>query len=137
VPGSRHNPQFNQKSLADSLQDRGVDYHHRKQLGGFRKATPDSPNRGWRSEGFRGFADYMLTEEFQQSLQDLIDLSGDKPTAIMCAEAVPWRCHRFLIADALVVRGVRVEHIVGGGDTRIHQLNAMARVSGGRLTYPE
>jgi uncharacterized protein (DUF488 family) len=136
IPGSRHNPQFNQESLGSSLQNYGIDYHHMKQLGGFRKASSDSPNKGWRSKGFRGFADYMQTEEFREALEELIGLASQKSAAIMCAEAVPWRCHRSLIADALTVRDVQVEHILGTSSVQVHQLNDMARVSDGKLVYP-
>lgn len=136
IPGSRQNPQFNQKPLSSSLQNQGIDYHHMKQLGGFRKTSSDSPNKGWRSKGFRGFADYMQTDEFWEALEELIRLAREKLTAVMCAEAVPWRCHRSLIADALVVRGVQAEHILGASSLQVHQLNNMARVSDGKLVYP-
>ena len=103
IPRSRHNPQFNKDSLPDSLSKTGIAYVHMPQLGGLRRATSDSINAGWRNTSFRGFADYMQTREFEQALEELIRLSHDRQVAIMCSEAVPWRCHRSLIADALIV----------------------------------
>jgi uncharacterized protein (DUF488 family) len=112
IPRSRHNPQFNNTALADSLAAQHLDYLHIKALGGLRHARKDSPNTGWRNEGFRGFADYMQTEEFRDALEALIQIGREKRVAIMCAEAVPWRCHRSLVADALSVRGVPVVEIL-------------------------
>lgn len=136
VPRSRHNPQFNGDALAESLSAEGIGHQHISGLGGFRRTTPDSPNTGWRNLSFRGYADYMGTEEFERSLAALIDVASRERTAIMCAEAVPWRCHRSLIADALIVRGWRVEEIIDETRSRAHTLTPFARVSGTRITYP-
>jgi uncharacterized protein (DUF488 family) len=136
VPRSRHNPQFDHDALAASLPAHGLDYLHMKSLGGLRHPRADSPNSGWRNASFRGFADYMQTEEFGQALEELVRLAGKRRTAIMCAEAVPWRCHRYLIADALLVRGHGVEHIMGQGTSRRHTLNPLASLEEGKLRYP-
>lgn len=136
VPASAHVPWTNQDSLAASLRAAGLAYEHRLDLGGYRKARPDSTNTGWRNAGFRGYADYMETPEFARALDALIARAKEARTAAMCAEAVPWRCHRGLLSDALVVRGVRVVHILGPGKTQDHALTPFARVKGGRLTYP-
>lgn len=137
VPRSRHNPQFNRDTLPVSLQSAAIGYVHLPGLGGWRQPQPDSPNQGWRSPGFRGFADYMQTPEFARHLAALIELAHKKRLALMCAETVPWRCHRSLIADALVVRGISVAHIMGRESPRPHRLNPMARVAGTKITYPE
>lgn len=136
IPRSRHNPQFNHQRLAATLARAGIRYLGMKGLGGLRHPRPDSPNGAWRNAGFRGFADYMQTREFLHHLRVLIKLSKAKPTAIMCAEAVPWRCHRSLIADALQVRGFDVEEIASRSSTRPHRLTPWARVRGTRITYP-
>lgn len=136
IPRSRHNPQFNDDALAKSLKARHVEYAPFKALGGLRRPRKDSPNTGWRNEGFRGFADYMQTEEFQDALAALVGLSCERRVAIMCAEAVPWRCHRSLVADALEVRGVPVVEILSESSYRMHELTAFARVDGLRITYP-
>ncbi len=136
VPRSRHNPQFNKDTLPLDLAAAGLGYLHLPGLGGLRKTRPESPNQGWRSPAFRGFADYMQTPEFEAELAGLLDLARKQPTAVMCAEAVPWRCHRSLIADALTVRGVRVEHILGLEKSQPHHLTPFARVAGTRLSYP-
>lgn len=136
IPRSRHNPQFNDSALANSLAAQHLDYVHVKALGGLRRARKDSPNTGWRNEGFRGFADYMQTEEFQDALEALIQMSRLKRVAIMCAEAVPWRCHRSLVADALSVRGVPVVEILSETSYRMHTLTPFAQVQGLRITYP-
>jgi uncharacterized protein (DUF488 family) len=136
VPRSRHNPQFNRESLSKALHSRRLGYRHMKALGGLRHASPDSINTGWRNASFRGFADYMQTSAFQEALERLVEMATKKPTAIMCAEAVPWRCHRSLIADALVARGYEVRDIVSAASARPHILNPMARVHGQRVTYP-
>jgi len=136
IPGSRKNPQFNRDDLARALEKAGVRYAHAAGLGGLRRARPDSPNAGWRNPAFRGFADYMQTDAFQESLGSLIEMARKECVAIMCAEALPWRCHRSLISDALTVRGVRVAHIMGPGKTQPHQVTPWARVEGGRITYP-
>lgn len=136
VPRSRHNPQFNRESLPDSLAAAGIGYRHLPDLGGLRRQRVDSPNTAWRHASFRGFADYMQTEEFRRGLDRLIYLAGEKPVAIMCAEAVPWRCHRSLIADALVARGLHVCHIMGRGECRRHELHSFAKVQAAEVTYP-
>jgi uncharacterized protein (DUF488 family) len=136
MPRSRHNPQFNDTALANSLMARHIEYVHLKALGGLRRARKDSPNTGWRNEGFRGFADHMQTEEFRDALAALIRMSSEKRVAIMCAEAVPWRCHRSLVADALGVRGVPVVEILSESSYRMHELTPFAQVEGQRITYP-
>jgi uncharacterized protein (DUF488 family) len=136
IPRSRHNPQFNRETLSKALRNRRISYRHMKALGGLRRARPDSPNTGWRNASFRGFADWMLTRGFGEALERLIALASEKPTAIMCAEAVPWRCHRSLIADALTVRRIPVSHIYSPTNAKCHALNPMARVRRRKLTYP-
>jgi uncharacterized protein (DUF488 family) len=133
---SRHNPQFNQDQLPGSLERVGIQYVHMLALGGLRHAHRDSVNAAWRNASFRGFADYMQTPEFDAALRELIRLARGRRTAIMCAEAVPWRCHRSLIADALVVRGLQVDEITDGNSTRPHTLTPWACVVGDRVTYP-
>jgi len=136
IPRSRHNPQFNRDTLPEALRFAGIAYTHMEQLGGLRHARPDSPNTGWRNSSFRGFADYMQTPEFEAGLEKLIQRAARQQTAIMCAETVPWRCHRSLIADALKVRGVQVEHIMSTSRTQPHLLTPFAKVSGIHITYP-
>lgn len=137
IPRSRHNPQFNREDLAKALRARRLSYRHMKELGGRRRARPDSDaNAGWRSAAFRGYADYMGTEEFAEGLRRLIALAAERPTAVMCAEAVPWRCHRSLIADALTARGIVVRHLMSPASARLHALNPMARLKRGRIVYP-
>jgi uncharacterized protein (DUF488 family) len=136
IPRSRRNPQFNIDLLAGSLKEVGVEYRHMPGLGGFRRPRPDSKNLGWRTEGFRGYADFMATAEFEGNLAELIGLARKKQVVIMCAEAVYLRCHRQLIADALLVRGLRVEHIISLTRRIPHQLTAWARVEGTKVTYP-
>jgi uncharacterized protein (DUF488 family) len=136
VPRSRHNPQFNKGSLPESLAAVGIKYVHMPGLGGLRHPLRDSPNTGWRNSGFRGFADYMQTPEFRKNLAELLHLAQGQCLAIMCAEAVPWRCHRSLIADALTVRGMQVEHIASATRRNRHAITPWARVEGLRLTYP-
>ena len=136
IPRSRHNPQFNDTSLAESLTARRIEYAHIQALGGLRRAHKDSPNTGWRNKGFRGYADYMQGEEFRDALETLIRMSRQKRAAIMCAEAVPWRCHRSLVADALIVRGIPVVEILSESSYRMHKLTPFARVEGTRITYP-
>jgi len=136
-PGSKRQPQFDRENLEASLREAGIGYRHFEALGGRRKRNrEDSPNTAWRSESFNAYADYMQTEEFQAALADLIALAADFRTAILCAEAVPWRCHRQLIADALVARGCEVRHILGPAQVRPHRLTEFARVSEGTVTYP-
>ncbi len=136
VPRSRHNPQFNRETLPEALGAAGIAYVHLPELGGLRHARRDSPNTGWRSPSFRGFADYMQTPEFEAALKALIETAAHQRIAIMCAEAVPWRCHRSLISDALVARGVPVEHILNDGPAHPHTLTSFAQVNGLRVTYP-
>jgi len=136
VPRSRRNPQFNRETLPEALGALGIGYIHMPGLGGLRRPRPDSPNTGWRTPGFRGFADYAQGAEFEQSLQVLLDLARQARLALMCAEAVPWRCHRSLIADALVVRGGRVEHILSPTSCHVHSLTPFAHVEGTHITYP-
>jgi uncharacterized protein (DUF488 family) len=136
IPKSRHNPQFNTESLAASLQAAGIQYHHLPGLGGLRHARKDSINTGWRNASFRGYADYMQTPEFAESLGHLMELASQAPTAIMCAEAVPWRCHRSLIADALTVRGIPVLEILSATKSQPHAMTPFAKVEGQRVTYP-
>lgn len=137
IAKSRHNPQYNEASLRRSLQEAGVAYERLPGLGGLRHATQASVNTGWRNASFRGYADYMQTPAFDEALRELMALARERPTAIMCAEAVPWRCHRSLIADALTVRGVTCVDILGEGRERVHALTPFARVEGERVTYPE
>lgn len=136
VPGSRHNPQFGRDVLSAALATVGLDYRHLKGLGGLRRARPDSPNGGWHNASFRGFADYMQTEDFARALAELEGLATAARTAILCAEAVPWRCHRSLIADALLVRGWSVAHIIDRAPPRPHRLTPFARIDGLRVDYP-
>ncbi|HXH62844.1 MAG TPA: DUF488 domain-containing protein [Gemmatimonadales bacterium] len=136
VPRSRHNPQFDRDTLPASLAAEGIGYAHVAGLGGFRRTHPGSLNTGWRNVSFRGYADYMQTDEFAKELDQLIAMARRERIALMCAEAVPWRCHRSLIADALVVHGVRVEDIIGGARRQAHALTKFARVSGTVITYP-
>ena len=137
VPRSRHNPQFNKDALGKALRARRIAYRHMKALGGLRRARKDSTlNAGWRNASFRGYADYMLTAEFDAGLRALSKLAAERPTAVMCAEAVPWRCHRSMIADAWTARGGEARHVMSPTNARLHKLNPMARVRRGRLTYP-
>jgi uncharacterized protein (DUF488 family) len=135
IPKSRRHPQFGQEALSASLPAAGIVYRHFPGLGGLRKPSRDSANGGWRHAGFRGYADYMQTTAFKAALEELIVWGGEAPTAVMCAEAVWWQCHRQLIADALVIRGVEVRHIMDKS-APAHVLTAFARVDGPRLTYP-
>ncbi len=136
VPRSRHTPQFNRETLPDDLNAAGIGYLHMPGLGGLRRPRPDSINTGWRNASFRGFADYMETPEFENHLGKLIELAQRKRVALMCAEALPWRCHRSLIADALEVRGIRVAHIMSPTDLQPHRIWPFARLDGTRLFYP-
>ena len=149
VPRSRHNPQFNREELARSLEAVQIHYSYMAGLGGFRRAKRDSAspdakrvasaaalNAGWRNASFRGYADYMQTEDFERNLEQLIALAATEKVAIMCAEAVPWRCHRSLIADALTVRGIEVREITSAHGEKLHKLTPFARVDGERITYP-
>jgi uncharacterized protein (DUF488 family) len=136
VPRSRHNPQFNKTSLPRALKKARLGYVHLPGLGGLRHAKRDSLNAGWRNASFRGYADYMQTPEFDQSLEELIRLAKQERIAIMCAEAVPWRCHRSLIADALLVRGIHTEDIMSPTRRQAHLLTPFAKVRGTTITYP-
>ena len=136
MPRSLRNPQFNRDTLPGALKAVGIDYVDIPGLGGLRRRRPDSPNGGWRNVSFQGYADYMLSPEFAHSLDDLIERARGQRAALMCAEAVPWRCHRSLIADALTVRGFLVEDIMSGKRTQVHKLTPFAHVEGTRITYP-
>lgn len=136
VPGSRRNPQFGSEALKSSLRAEGIEYIHMKALGGLRKPAPDSMNARWKNASFRGYADYMQTEEFSAALERLSALARERRTAIMCAEAVPWRCHRSLVADALVAREIPVEHIMTEKRRDPHRLTAFAKRTGIHITYP-
>jgi uncharacterized protein (DUF488 family) len=136
VPKSRHNPQFGQDQLAASLEDAGIEYRYMRGLGGLRHPRKDSENAGWRNLSFRGYADYLQTEEFAENVDAVVELGRSKCCVLMCAEAVPWRCHRSLVADALLVRNVRVDDIIDARQRRPHKLTPFARVEGVRITYP-
>jgi uncharacterized protein (DUF488 family) len=136
VPRSRHVPHFNSEVLARAIETEGMEYHSFKQLGGLRKPLPNSPNAGWRNASFRGFADYMQSEAFWSAIAEVIHCAAETRVALMCAEAVPWRCHRSLIADALVVGDREVRHIISAKELRVHQLTPFASVQGKRITYP-
>jgi uncharacterized protein (DUF488 family) len=137
VPRSRRNPQFNEDTLAASLTKSGIDYVRLKELGGLRHPRKDSQNTGWRNPSFRGFADYMQTPDFETGINELIRLAQGRSVAIMCAEALPWECHRSLVADALLVRGIKVEHIMTLKKRTEHSMTKWAKVHGKRITYPE
>jgi uncharacterized protein (DUF488 family) len=136
VPRSRHNPQFNKASLPGSLKKAGLSYVHLPGLGGLRHARRDSVNLGWHNASFRGYADYMQTPEFEKSLEELVQWVKQDRIALMCAEAVPWRCHRSLIADALLVRGILTEDIMSPTRRQVHTLTPFAKVRGTTITYP-
>jgi hypothetical protein len=136
IPKSRRVPQFNSDALAASLRNQGIEYLHMKNLGGLRHAKRDSVNLGWRNASFRGYADYMGTAGFRDALSRLLDLAREKRTVIMCAEAVPWRCHRSLIGDALLLRGAAVEDIMSATSRREHVLTPFAHVDGLNIIYP-
>lgn len=136
IPKSRHNPQYNREALEASLHEAGIGYEHRKALGGLRHPRKDSSNTGWRNKSFRGYADYMQTPEFESALEGLVETAAREPVVILCAEAVPWRCHRSLIADALTARGYPVEHIMSAAKSDPHTLTSFARVEGTSVTYP-
>ena len=136
VPRSRHNPQFNEDTLAAALEAEGIQYEHEAGLGGFRRTSAASVNTGWRNASFRGYADYMQTAAFAQNLDLLMEVAKHERVALMCAEAVPWRCHRSLIADALQVHGFDVQEIVSPTRIQAHRLTPFAKVQGMVLTYP-
>jgi len=135
-PGSKRYPHFNKEALAESLSSRGIRYEHFPELGGRRKSNPDSRNTAWRNASFRGYADYMETERFQQGIERLLDVAAEAgPTAIMCAEAVWWRCHRSLISDYLKSHEVEVLHVLGANKVEPHPYTSAARIVNGELTY--
>jgi len=136
VPRSRHNPQFNRETLPDHLKTAGMEYVHMPGVGGLRHPRAGSENVGWRNASFRGFADYMGTPEFENHLGELIKLSHRRRIALMCAEALPWRCHRSLIADALEVRGIKVVHILDSTHLQPHRMTPFAQANGTHLVYP-
>jgi len=136
VPKSRFNPQFNKEAMPGPLNAAGIEYRHMPGLGGLRHSRRDSVNMGWRNASFRGYADYMQTEEFEAALGELLEVSAGRKAAVMCAEAVPWRCHRSLIGDALVARGVEVWDILSASKAAPHRMTPFARVEGTRVTYP-
>jgi len=136
IPKSRRNPQFNRDELAAALKRSKILYKHVPELGGLRHPRKDSINTAWQNASFRGYADYMQTQQFDQSLRELMQEAATRRTAIMCAEAVPWRCHRSLIADALAARGVEVEHIMSPTTRKPHSFTPFARIEGQTVTYP-
>ncbi len=136
VPRSRHNPQFDRSVLPRTLKAAGIEYVHEPDLGGLRKPRPDSPHTGWKNASFRGYADHMDTAAFARGLDRLIERSRTRSTAILCAEALPWRCHRSLIADALVARGIEVRHLLSAASADAHRLTPFARVTGTSVLYP-
>jgi uncharacterized protein (DUF488 family) len=136
IPQSRRHPQFHSASLAASLGAAKIAYVHGKDLGGRRHPAQDSINIGWRNDSFRGYADYMQTEEFTAALERAMELAAMRPTCLMCAEALPWRCHRSLVSDALMARGSRVLEIIGAGEPKEHALTPFVRIEGVNVTYP-
>lgn len=137
IPRSARYPQFNSDNLRKSLEANGMEYMHIKELGGFRKPRKDSQNTGWRNLSFRGYADYMQTEQFEAGLTKVLEFAKDKSSALMCAEAVPWRCHRSLVSDALIVRGFLVIDILSESKSQPHSLTRWAKVEGFTLSYPK
>ena len=136
IPKSRANPQFGQRRLERSLGKAGIGYVHEPRMGGRRRPVKDSINAGWRNASFRGYADHMATREFKDALASLLAFAREKTTAIMCAEAVPWRCHRTLVADALTHKRCKVLHIIGPSTPRRHKYTTFLKIARGRLTYP-
>ncbi len=136
IAKSRHNPQFDKDKLSKSLQKHNIVYKHMEGLGGFRHTTNTSVNKAWENLSFRGYADYMQTPEFAKSIEELIKTAEEKQTVIMCAEALPWRCHRSLIGDALLIRGIHVENIMNEKVSGPHKLTSFAKVDGKIVTYP-
>lgn len=136
VPKSGRNPQYNMESLTETIPTAGIEYMHYPALGGLRKPRKDSPNGGWKNAGFRGYADYMLKKEFDLAIGLLLRMSEGKRMALMCAEAVYWKCHRALLSDALTVRGIEVQHILSNTKTEPHKLTAFAKVDGTTILYP-
>lgn len=136
IPKSRHQPQFNEARLRSRLKKSRIKYLHFEELGGLRRPAKDSVNKGWRNDSFRGFADYMQTREFASAVTKLVGISKKERIAMMCAEGNPFRCHRSLIADALLVRGRNVFHISSASSQRPHELTRFAKVKGTRIVYP-
>ena len=136
VPRSRHNPQFNKETLPRNLKLEGIKYIHMPEIGGLRHPKRDSINLAWKNSGFRGYADYMQTKEFTDNLLKIVALARENCLALMCAEALPWRCHRSLISDALLVRHIKVKHIISKDSTTNHALTEFAHVEGTKITYP-
>ena len=136
VPKSRHNPQFNREAMASSLPSAGIEYVHMPELGGLRHPRRDSINLAWRNASFRGYADYMQTPAFENALGKLLEAAALRRTAVMCAEALPWRCHRSLVADAVTARGVPVGHILTAAPAGLHKMTPFASVDGSTVTYP-
>lgn len=137
IPKSRHNPQYSQEELRKSLAEIDIDYIYMQNLGGLRPATRPSMNSAWRNTSFRNYADYMQTDEFRHGVEELVQLAAQKITAIMCAEAVPWRCHRSLVSDALLARDVPVCEIISKNNIRPHRMTSFAVVNGTEVTYPK
>lgn len=136
IPQSKHNPQFNRDAVSAALAAADISYTHRKELGGLRRPAGDSINKGWKNTSFRGFADYMQTNDFWKAIDDLLHLSEDHVTALMCAELLPWRCHRLLISDGLFVRGISIEHIINKKSVYRHKLTSFAVADGVKVFYP-
>jgi uncharacterized protein (DUF488 family) len=136
IARSRHNPQFNEGELSRSLQAHDIEYRRLESLGGLRHSRKDSVNTGWHNTSFRGYADYMQTSEFANGIEELIEIAKTKRTVIMCAEAVPWRCHRSLIGDALIVRNIVVEDIMSEKVSKPHRMTRFAKIDGDWVTYP-
>jgi uncharacterized protein (DUF488 family) len=136
LPGSKRFPHFNSENLSRALDREGIAYQHMPGLGGLRKPRKDSTNLGWRNASFRGFADYMQTEAFEENLEKLMGLARETRSVLLCAEAVPWRCHRSLIADALKARGWEVRHIIGSSAPKEHEFTPFAHVKNGKVVYP-
>lgn len=136
VPRSRHNPQFNREALPEPLKAENIRYIHMPEIGGLRRPHADSPNMALRDKSFRGYADYMQTKEFTENLLKLIALARENCVAVMCAEALPWRCHRVLLSDALAVRNIKVEHVLNTDHKFSHELSPNASVEGTKITYP-
>lgn len=136
IAASRHNPQYGEEELRKSLSLKGIGYIHCKGLGGLRHANKASVNTAWRNSSFRGYADYMQTTKFQENVERLIKIAREKHTVMMCAEAVPWRCHRSLIGDALLIRDIFVMDIINEKSSKLHTLTAFAKIVGDTITYP-
>jgi uncharacterized protein (DUF488 family) len=135
-PGSKRYPHFASDAMARWLPENVINYIHMPELGGRRKPLPDSRNTGWRNDQFRAYADYMATDEFREAIETLLTFAKQQRVAIMCAEAVPWRCHRNLVADELTRRGIEVLHIIGAGSVKVHAMNPLAQIEGDHLVYP-